>query len=80
MSEQANPRCQVTICRPSSWKVFSRESTGDRWCFGCRTRLPHDWIVEGEDGLSYYDPTARYDCSGCHRDRTAFPGQEVDRA
>lgn len=64
----------LTICRPSSWKAFSRQPVGDKWCFGCRKRLPHDWIVEGEDGESYYAPNARYDCTQCHRDRTLFPG------
>lgn len=63
----------LTVCRPSSWKVFSRTAVGDKWCFGCRERLPHDWVVEGEDGISYYDPVGRFDCSRCHRDRTTFP-------
>jgi hypothetical protein len=54
--------------------VFKREPVGEKWCFRCRARLPHDWIVEGEDGETYYDPSARFDCSRCHRDYTSFPG------
>ncbi|MBF6411000.1 hypothetical protein [Nocardia farcinica] len=64
----------LTICRPSSWTVFSREPVGEKWCFGCRARLPHNWIVEGEEFPSYYDPVGRWECSRCGRDRTLFPG------
>jgi hypothetical protein len=60
----------LTICRPNSWKVFSRKPAGVKWCFSCRRHLPHDWIVHGEDGITYYDPIARYDCTQCHQDHT----------
>lgn len=68
----------LTICQPNSWKVFHRKSAGVKWCFKCRRHLPHDWIIEGEGGYSYYEPTGRYDCSGCHQEHVLFPGRVWD--
>lgn len=45
-----------------------------RWCFGCRAHLPHDAVLWGDEGPSYYDPVWALECSRCHQDRTTFPG------
>lgn len=49
-----------------------------RWCFGCRARLPHDWIVGDyppeHPSFGYFEPISRLDCARCHQDRTTFPG------
>lgn len=52
-----------------------RESVGVKWCFKCRKHLPHDWIVTATVEPSYYEPTGRYDCSGCHQEHILFPGR-----
>ena len=65
---------KVTICGPSDWAEFSRESVGVKWCFGCRKHLEHFWIVEGDPNPNYYGPTARYACGACNQSRTLFPG------
>ena len=49
-----------------------REPGGDRWCFGCRKRLPHDDVLYGERTPSYYEPWWARECSRCGKDRTAF--------
>lgn len=61
------PRCE-----------YLREPAGDRWCFGCRRRLPHDWILLGDppEELSYYEPQWYRKCSRCGKDRTLFPSRE----
>lgn len=61
----------VTICGPSAWKEYSRESVGIKWCFGCRKRLEYFWVVEGDPSPGdWYGPSARFECSGCKGDRT----------
>lgn len=57
---------------------YHREPIGDRWCFRCRKRLPHDFVVMGDppEVMSYYDPSPGYRCSGCGQDHTRFPGME----
>lgn len=48
---------------------------GEKWCFGCRKRLPHEWVVHAPlDPYSYYGPHGQYQCSVCKKDRTRFPG------
>lgn len=54
-----------------------REDAGEKWCFGCRKRLRHDFVISAPAEPSYYGPSARHDCSGCRRDRTCFPGTWV---
>ena len=34
------------IAGPST--EMRRESAGDKWCFGCRKRLPHDRVLRGD--------------------------------
>ena len=74
----------VTICRPREVYVLREVDAGDRWCFGCRKRLPHvDRLLHDNphplppdfppDELSYYDPWWSRECSGCGEDRTVFP-------
>lgn len=57
----------------------ARESAGDRWCFRCRKRLPHDDVLMVcDDRYSYYEPHWRIECSGCKGDFTQFPGVVFD--
>jgi hypothetical protein len=59
----------------SARREIAREPEGDRWCFECRKRLPHDWVLMDDiEQPSYYDPSWHRECSGCHRDHTYFPG------
>ena len=54
------------------------EDTGrreTRWCFGCRARLKHR-VVHVATSSPWYPPVAELRCSGCGKDRTAFPGCE----
>lgn len=60
---------------PGPKKELARRSAGERWCFGCRRRLPHDDVLLGDEEPSYYDPVWVRTCSGCGQDRTAFPGR-----
>lgn len=56
---------------------IARDPAGDLWCFGCRKRLPHEWVwTRPNDPMSYYGPSVRRECSGCKRDRSQFPGCE----
>lgn len=61
---------------PGPSKELRREPAGDRWCFACRKRLPHDDVLLGDEGPSYYDPVWVRKCSGCGNDRTTFPGSD----
>jgi hypothetical protein len=56
-------------------KEIRREPVGTKWCFKCRKHLPHDWIVLDTFEPSYYEPTRRFDCSGCHQEHVLFPGR-----
>ncbi len=58
---------------PGPQKVLAEHDIGDKWCFGCRKRLPHTVRVLGDEEPSYYEPVAVRVCSGCGRDQTAFP-------
>lgn len=51
-----------------------REPAGEFWCFKCRQRIAHDWVLYAEPFPSYYDPWWEKECSNCHNDYTAFPG------
>lgn len=56
---------------------YARHTEPERWCFGCRKRLPGVTILHRPtDPLSYYGPHATYECDGCHQDRRLFPGYE----
>ena len=61
---------------PGPKKVLRAEPAGDRWCFGCRERLPHTWELldydEGSPHAGWYDPIEVVRCSRCGRDRTRF--------
>lgn len=61
------------LCGPPMREI-RREPVGVKWCFKCRKHLPHDWIGLATVELSYYEPTFRYDCSGCHQEHVLFPG------
>lgn len=54
--------------------LLAERPAGDRWCFGCRKRLPHTDRLMGDPPGSYYDPVWIRACSRCGKDRTAFPG------
>lgn len=62
------------ICR-TPMREIRREPAGVKWCFKCRKHLPHDWIVTAIVEPSYYEPTCRFDCSGCHQENVLFPGR-----
>jgi hypothetical protein len=66
---------QILCIIPGPSVEVKREPAGDLWCFGCRKRLPHEWVLM-EDAVqpSYYDPLWRRECPRCHHDRTYFPG------
>lgn len=63
---------------------IAREPEQVRWCFGCRSHLPHDWVLlddvhpddvrSGRAEPSYYEPIWVRHCSRCGKDRTQFPG------
>lgn len=59
---------------PGPDKVLRTEPDGDRWCFGCRKRLPHTWVLMGDSQPSYYDPVWLRRCTVCGHDHTRFPG------
>jgi hypothetical protein len=63
---------------PGPKHEYARNHAGDRWCFGCRKRLAHDWVLLGDapDVESYYEPIWVLKCSRCHKDMTRFPGTE----
>ena len=60
---------------PGPSHEYRRIPDGERWCFGCRKRLPHDDVLLGDppEVMSWYDPVWVCQCSGCGRDRTEFP-------
>lgn len=66
----------VLCLTPGPGHEYRRDPAGDRWCFGCRARLPHDDVLIGDppEVMSYYEPVWVRRCSGCGRDRTQFPG------
>jgi hypothetical protein len=66
----------LTCIIPGPTKELRRIPDGDRWCFGCRARLPHDDVLLGDDEPSYYEPVWVCECSRCHKDRTRFPGTD----
>lgn len=35
------------VCFADMSHVFKTEDAGERWCFGCRKRLPHTWELRG---------------------------------
>lgn len=70
MAESGELLCII----PGPTKVIAEEDGGERWCFGCRQRLPHTWVLLDYHHRSYYDPIWICRCSQCGDDRTAFPG------
>lgn len=66
----------VIIC-PGPSVVIRTEPAGERWCFRCRKRLPHTWVLlddPPERQPSWYEPVWSCRCPGCGGDHTAFPG------
>ena len=52
-----------------------KRDTGDRrwlWCFRCRQRTIHRYVVLYDTPPSYYDPELIRECSACGGDRTRF--------
>jgi hypothetical protein len=41
----------------------------DKWCFGCRKRLPHLLMVLTQE---WYDPEFFWQCTRCRDSRTEF--------
>lgn len=70
----------VTICGPTMTEG-SRTDEGIRWCFACRGRHPHTWVVmvPTEDEGWYWGPSAHMECGGCGAiNRDLFPGWSRD--
>lgn len=63
----------LTAC-PGPDRELARHPAGTLWCFSCRKHLPHGHVLYGHDEPSHVDPVWLRRCSGCGRDRTAFPG------
>ena len=66
----------IHLC-PGPSIVIKTEDAGERWCFQCRKRLPHTWVLlddPPERQPSYYEPVWVCRCSGCGEDHTRFPG------
>ncbi len=61
---------------PGPTKVIHERDLGEKWCFGCRKRLPHKLQVLADVEPSYYDPVVVVRCSRCGKDRTQFPQAE----
>jgi hypothetical protein len=67
---------QVLCIIPGPSKVLREQPVGERWCFGCRQRLPHTLRILCDEEPSYYDPIAVLACDRCGKDRTEFPRGE----
>lgn len=64
---------------PADAEYVAAKPAGERWCFRCRKRLPHDDVLMVcDDPYSYYEPHWRRECSRCKGDHTAFPGVVLD--
>lgn len=62
---------------PGPTVVLKTELAGPKWCFRCRKRLPHQWVLlddPPERQPSYYDPQWVLKCPDCGGDHTSFPG------
>lgn len=57
-------------------REFSRKPDGEtRWCFTCRKRRDFEKVISVPDGLSYYGPNGRIECTTCRTDDgDLFPG------
>lgn len=52
-----------------------------RWCFNCRKRLLHTYMMFEPKQPSYYGPNFWWQCPRCHEEHVLFPGREwVDKA
>lgn len=63
---------EILCIIPGPTKRVREGDDGVRWCFGCRKRLPHKWVLFDYPEPSYYEPIVVRECSGCGKDRTAF--------
>ena len=50
---------------------------GNLWCFGCRKRSEHRWIMHYDSEPSYYDPSFSRECPTCENDCTVGFGQDT---
>jgi hypothetical protein len=68
----------IVCITPGPSHEYARLSVGDKWCFKCRKKLPHDLVRLGDppDMESYYEPINVLWCSGCCGDYTRFPGTD----
>jgi hypothetical protein len=69
--------CELVCVIPGPTKELARQPAGVRWCFGCRKHLPHDDVIVGDEGPSWYDPVLVRQCSRCGQDRTTFPRRDL---
>lgn len=66
----------VVCLIPGPSVVLKTEEAGDKWCFKCRQRQPHTWVLlddPPERQPSYYEPIWVLRCPTCRGDYTAFP-------
>lgn len=68
----------VIVCRGPEMREVRRALWEIRWCFRCRKRLPHDYVVLAPVEPSYYGPHIEVECHGCGEDHVHFPGCEPD--
>jgi hypothetical protein len=76
-TEECAPKPGDLLCIiPGPSHVYKVEPLGELWCFSCRKRLVHEWVLIGDppDKVSYYDHIWIRRCTGCGHDNTAFPG------
>lgn len=66
----------LTVCYGHAVEVSRRPDPEreTRWCFGCRARLPHEFVVYADPSPSYYDPTLAVECTRCGKEDIWFPG------
>lgn len=64
--------------------VVTRKPAGEKWCFKCRRKLPHERQLlshERDDPFGdWYCPVLVMRCEGCGGDHTTFPGVEYEDA
>jgi hypothetical protein len=63
---------------PGPTHEYRCEAAGTKWCFKCRARHPHYWVLMGDppEVMSWYDPHWSCRCANCGEDYTRFPGTE----
>ncbi len=64
------------VCFADERRRYTKRKTR-KWCFRCRRRTMHRWVVWWPKKFSPYDPHANWECPVCKEDNTVFPGREA---